>query len=76
MSFVLEEEPDDDLDAHESELHAELEVALVEAVDNVQTGQVIARAQVAYRVGQLSKKALRELLAASGQETFWDRFLL
>lgn len=74
--FVLEEEPDDDLDAHESPLHAELEIALVEAPTNVEVGHVLARAETARREGRLSKKAFRELLSSSGQEEFWDKFLL
>lgn len=73
---VLEEEPDDDLDAHESELHAELEIALVEAPSPVEVGHVLARAVTARRDGALSKGAFGELLAMSGQEEFWDTFLL
>jgi hypothetical protein len=73
---VLDEEPDDDLDAHESELHAELEIALVEAPDHVTVGAVLARANAAREEGLLSKKAFGELLAASGQDEFWNKFLL
>lgn len=73
---VLDEEPDDDLDAHENELHAELEIALVDAADHVEVGHVLARAERACRDGDLSKQAFRDLLASSGQEEFWDKFLL
>lgn len=79
FSVVLDEEPDDDLDdldAHESELHAELEIALVEAADHVKVGHVLARAKTARDEGRLSKQAFGELLAASGQEEFWTKFLL
>lgn len=73
---VLDEEPDDDLDAHENELHAELEIALVEAADHVEVGHVLARAETACREGRLSREAFRDLLSSSGQEAFWDKFLL
>lgn len=73
---VLDEEPDDDLDAHESELHARLEMALFESCDNVETGRLIAEAALARDAGDLSKKAFRDLLRVSGQERFWHKFLL
>lgn len=74
--FVLDEEPDDDLDAHENELHAELEIALVEAPTHVEVGHVLARAETACRQGLLTRTAFRDLLSSSGQEEFWDTFLL
>lgn len=73
---VLDEEPDDDLDAHENELHAELELALVDACTNAEIGAVIARAKAARDEDRLSEAAFRELLSTSGQEEFWDMLLL
>lgn len=74
---VLDEEPDDDLlDAHENELHAELEMALVDACTNAEIGGVLARAKAARDEHLLSEEAFRELLSTSGQEEFWDMLLL
>lgn len=74
--FVLDEEPFDDLDAHESEEHAELETALFNAADHIEKGHVLARAETAWRSGRLSRKAFQELLKDAGQRKFWNMFLL
>jgi len=74
--FVLDEEPDDDLDAHESEEHAQLELELFNSPSHVETGFILGRAETAWRAGRLTKKAFYDLLESSGQKEFWVKLLL